>query len=301
MVYLLTQNSFLIGQNMIGLVGKDTEFMCLTQTSAHVGYLNCYDITCYEYDCYNNILWVGNSLGELFGYSATFANNIDLNKTTGEKGKGLSDGFSCFRDSKQIPLTYISDNTDSKIIQNLFRTFTSNKGYPKMKPFYLYFFQMSSNGYMKTDSSLFECKQTLTSLTQDFHFATEGGKLEMIKSSHLSNIVFAVNYCSTITIWDIYDKCILVRLHPPHFTQVILLQNFDEKRRVDFRKFLNKDFASIQKPVAVSISPNNEDFAIISQDYVSVYSCSGVLIANERTTNKQDRFTSVCIVQVLLV
>lgn len=298
MVYLLAKNSFFLGHNMIGLVSKDTEFMCLTQTSAFVGYLNCYDITCYEYDWYNNILWVGNSLGELFGYRMTFVNNSDLNKTRTDRGKGSADGSSSFKDANQIPLTQITDNTDSKIVQNLFKTFSSNKGYPKMKPFYLYFFQMSSNGFMKTDSSLFECKQTLTNLSQEFRFATETGKLELIKSSRLSNIVLTANSSSTITIWDIYDKCILVRLHPPHFSQVILLQNFDEKRRVDFRKFLNKDFASIQSPVAVSISPNNEDFAIISQDYVSVYSCSGVLIANERTTNKQDRFTSVCIVQV---
>lgn len=299
MVYKLQSHCFLFFHNVIGLVSENTEFMCLTQTSGQVGYLDCYDVTCYEYDWYNNILWVGNSLGEIFGYSATFSNNSEIPKTRSDKGKGFFEGNSCFKDAKQIPLTQITDNTDAKIIQNLFNVFSSNEGHPKMKAFYTYFCQNLPNGTMRTDTSVSECKQTLTSLSQEFRFATETGKLDLIKSSRLSNIVLAVNSQSTITIWDVYDKCVLVRLHPPHFTQIILLQNYDEKRTVDISKLLNKEFVSIQRPVAISISTENEDFAIVSQDYVSVYSCSGVLIANERTTNKQAYCTCVCIVKVI--
>lgn len=298
-VYLLQKNTFLLGQNMIGVVGNNTEFMCLTQTSALVGYLDCYDVTCYEYDWYNNIFWVGNSLGELFGYTLTFANANDLNKGKNDKSKGSFEGTSCFKDAKEIPLTQISDSTDSKIIQNLFYAFTSNKGCTKMKSFYLYFFQNLPNGTMKTDSAMFECKTSLTSISQEFCFATETGKLDLIKSSRLSNIVLAVNSSSTITIWDVYDKCILVRLHPPHFTQAILLQNFSQKKRVDISKLLNKEFVAIQSPVAIDVSTDNEDFAVISQDYLSVYSCSGLLIASERSTSKQGLFTCVCIVRVV--
>ena len=294
----MLKNCFLLEHNMIGAISQSTEFLCLTQTSAMVGYLNCYDVTCYEFDPYNNIIWVGNSLGEIFGYTAQFTPLSDQSKDKRDRGKPSQETAASFRDSRQILLTYLSESADASIVRNLFSSVTSMKGTLDFKFLFHYFFQVSSNGLIRTDASLFECKQTLSSLTEEFMFTTEGAKLEVIRSSKLSNVILAADTKSTITVWDVFDRCLLVRVHPPHFTQVILLQTTEERRRIDFRKYLNKDFVSIQPPIAMSVSPDNEDFAIISQDYVSVYSCSGVLIASERTTNKQDRFTSVCIAQV---
>jgi hypothetical protein len=297
-VYIMLNNSFLLDQNMIGAVSQTTEFLCLTQNTAIVGYLNSYDVTCYDYDSYNHILWVGNSLGELFGYMVQFTPVSDQSKDKKERTKSSQESCASFRDSKQVLLTHISENTDASILKNVFYSISSVKGLLDFKSLFHYFFQLSSNGLIRTDSSLFECKTMLTGLTEEFMFTTEGSKLEIIRSSKLSNIVFTADSRCTITIWDAFDKCLLVRLHPPHFTQLILLQTTEDKRRIDFRKYLNKDFVSVQAPTGISVSPENEDFAVISQDYVSVYTGSGVLIATERTTNKQDRFTAVCIAKV---
>lgn len=283
---------------MVGVVSPSTEFLCLTQNSAMMGFLNCYDVTCYEFDSNNNILWVGNSLGELFGYVATFSPSMDNGKDKKDKSKATQESTASFRDPKQVIFNHVTDNTDPNTIKNLIYSIPSIDRLIDFKSLFYYFLQVASCGSFRTDSSLFECKCTLTSLTEEFMFTTEGSRLDLIKSSYLSNIIIAADQRSTITIWDVYDKCLLVRVHPPHFSQSILVQMNEEKRILDFRRYLNKDFVTVQQPVAISISSDNEDFAVISQDFVSVYSCSGVLIANERTNGKQNRFTSVCIAQV---
>ena len=94
----------------------------------------------------------------------------------------------------------------------------------------------------------------LTSIKKEYRFSTESGKVSFIKSSPLSNIVIAVSQSSVVTVWDVYEKYVLTRCHPPHFTQSMLTKVTDDKGKADFRRILNKDFVSVQQIVAVSVS-----------------------------------------------
>jgi len=268
---------------MIGAVGSNTQFLALTQTTASLAYLDCYDLTSFDYDSYNNILWVGNSLGELHGYTIVLSNS-------GERREKKSDPDCVYRESKQIPVLNLTQTTDIDKTKKLTSMFSGGTSFPDFKSMFHYLFQVSSSVVLETDKTMFESKTSLVSMTHDFSFCTEGGKVTKVRSSMGSNVVMAANSSSVVTLWDFFDRCVLLRVNPPHFTQSIVLQTVDDKSKLDFRKFLNKDFVSVQPILYFSYSVQNEDFLVVSQDYISMYSLGGVLVASERRTKKQDRF-----------
>ena len=281
---------------MIGAVSTATnQFLAMTQTTASVAYLNCYDVTCFDYDTYNGILWVGNSLGELFGFTLVISGSGERR----DQAKG--DGEGSFKEDRHINLTNLSStqNIDIEVIKKLTGLFSGGQESSNFRSLFHYFFQVSSSVFIETGKTMFESKASLVSITQSFKFCTEGGKLSSIKSSSLSNVILAISCQSVVTIWDIFDKCVLIQVHPPHFTQAILLQTVDEKAKLDFRKFLNKDFVSVQPIIYSTFSAQNEDFILLSEDYISLFSLGGVMVASERRSKGKDPFSSVAILEVV--
>lgn len=300
-VYVLYRNSMLIDNNMIAVLGPNCELLCLTQTSASIAYLNSFDACSYEFFEYNGILWIGNSIGEIFGYTFNLASSESHNsKDKKDKIAQNKEEKSVFyKDKRNIPVVPLSDTSDLHILKNIINNLTGMKMCLDFKTLFHYFFQVSPSGFMKTDAAMFETKSQLVSISHDFHFTLGStSKITKIKSSSLSNILIACNDQGSIFLCDIFDRCVLSRIHVPHFTQMILLMPLDEKAQLLFRTFLNKELVGVQRCLDLSISRSNEDFAVVSEDFVSVYSSAGMLLATERRKNTQECYTAVCICEV---
>jgi hypothetical protein len=294
-------NSFFIDTDLLGAVSDTGELLFMTQDSIQLAYLNCYDMTSFHYDEYNCILWVGNSLGEVIGYSIARLSASSPPKDKKDKPRPGSSQQAFFQDANDIGLSSLSEKTDLDLLKYLSYIFTGSYGFLSLKTFYNLFFETH-----KTLSLMVSIKQKAEKVinkpelrvTKKFQFQTEGRRIVNIKSSFLSNVLIAVDIRSRVTIWDIHSNELLLMIYPNHFVQSNLFDLLEDSTG-DYKSFLHKDFVAIQKPVAVDISEQNEDFAIISDDYLSLYSVSGSPIAQLRRA-REARFTCVHLCNVLI-
>ena len=299
-VYQLHQGSFIIEGNMLGTIYNNI-LLCIAQKYAYIAYIHTYDISSYHYDTYNRILWIGNSIGELYGYTIHISYNNHSDKSRLEAGTGV-----LCRDSKRIDMIDITDS-NVNVLREVFMSYMcmqskhDEKTSESIKKLYHCLFRHSSKSIGNVGDNMYDCRSHVTFIMKDYHMCTESSEVSIIRSSNLSNIIISINTQSIVFIWDIYDKCLLIRMHTPHYLQPLLVNHSDDRYTIDFRKYLNKDIVKIQRPVSINISIVNEDIAVVSEDYISIYSINGVLIASHKRSKGHNNYTCVYIADVDII
>lgn len=302
-IAVLSHNSFAVSKAMIGVVSKTGEVLLITRSQMSMFKVQTPEITAFEYDSNNSTLWMGNICGEVFGISFGFSQS-DVKK---EVLKIISSTAIMdqqirytYRSAQKLDIINLTEITDASLFRKLLKPFFNYRALLQPKLVFSHFMMMyyTTKLNINFETGTFETKDALSSATIWNKLFSGEGKVKSVKVSPLSNLLFAIHSPLSVVVWDIYERKVIARIHPPHFSQPSLLLLNQEKVDLYLKKFFLKSVASLQKIMAFTFSQKNEDLCVVTEDYISVYTSSGVLLANERRSNDHHPYTSATFLDV---
>lgn len=120
----------------------------------------------------------------------------------------------------------------------------------------------------------------------------------MITSSSNSNLLITADRRMKVCVWDVEDSSLLRKITPPHFAQLDMFNEYVRNGKPP--SYLHKELVKLQVPLSISVSKENEDFAIMSRDYISVYTINATPLGVYKRPLHDPKFTCVKIVDVIL-
>ena len=303
LVTAIGPRAFYVQAGTIGIMGSKGEILFLSKGMAYVAYLPCGHVTSFEYDTYDSTLWVGNDLGDIHGFTVkcTEPETNEIRKDSCNPRSPWASMLSspkppevlvtCLKKINSIDI-YPLVELDQRVQKSILHSFSPLPGIlPPKLLLHSLVMTFTIPGLLPTELSPFEGNEVLTSITKWKRFSCGQGKVSMIRTSSLSNILLSVHSPLTLLIWDVFEDTLLARVHPPHFIQPNLLNIPAGQPPARYETFLRKGVAQMQEIQSMNISHKNEDIVLATHDHLSLYSSSGMLIAVQRRTEDQGRFT----------
>lgn len=287
-LHVLFGSSILVNQEHVIVPAREGMILSINGKDLSVLYLDCFDITFSYYDFKYGVLWVGNSLGEIYGYNKKYKedkeNTSDWIKYNNSK-KEVFEGMK-INESNQIYIEFLS-----------YLTLNSSKIFT-IKDLKSQFFRKSENfdflslhNKKKSEKSMSFVLESKTVLRSHID------PICMLTSSSNSNILISADRRMRVCVWDVEDNSILRKITPPHFAQLDMFNEFVRNEKPP--SYLHKELTKLQVPLCISVSRENEDFAVMSKDYISVYTINAVPLGIYKRPLHDPKFTCVKIVDVV--
>lgn len=289
-VYVLFGNSMLFSPEHIVVPTREGMLISVYGKELAIMYLDCFDITFTYYDEKHGLLWAGNSLGEVYCYKKRF-----------KEQKETTDDQMRYKTSTRNTITglRVSEKNQVYIEFISYLTLKTSKIYSikDLKSHYCRKFEnydfLSLHTKKKKDSKL---KFTLESKAV---FRAHIDPICMIRVSSNSNILITADRRLKVCIWDVEEVRLLRKITPPHFAQLDIFNEYLRNNKPP--SYLHKELVKLQVPLDMSISEENEDFAIMSRDYISVYTINGVPMTIYKRPLHDKKFNCVKLVDVSFI
>jgi len=168
---------------------------------------------------------------------------------------------------------------------------------------FMNFYDVIFNNFVKNEKGI-STKET-DSLKFDKLLMGHATEITCFELCYSFSLLISCDNEGVICLWEISKGKLIQKIYTYHF---IAKNNFKEICYDDFKEFssigekttkLHKMILQREKIKGISVCQENGDFAIISENYLSVYSINGVLISIlNRSYEKLSKFSSSLITQV---